>query len=40
MVRIGICDDNESIAAGMKAAIMNHDYVLLCQDLVQTKMRF
>lgn len=26
MVRIGICDDNESIASGMKAAIMNHDY--------------
>lgn len=26
MIRIGICDDNESITAGMKAAIMNHDY--------------
>lgn len=26
MVRIGVCDDNESIAVGMKAAIMNHDY--------------
>ena len=26
MIRIGICDDNESITAGMKAAIMDHDY--------------
>lgn len=26
MIRIGICDDNESITAGMKAAIMDYDY--------------
>lgn len=26
MIRIGICDDNESITAGMKAAIIDYDY--------------
>ena len=26
MIRIGICDDNESITVGMKAAIMDYDY--------------